>query len=437
MRVALALLLAATILAAFALESHPKASADTIHLANGSIIRGEAVQDPDREGMLKIRFSNGGIVYLRADEVRSVADDDRDAFRRTTEGGSIAPAAVRKPVRVSTKSGKLYYGNGVYIGEETPESNDETLVLRLRGGGELRIPRSNVASIDPVALDEAGVRPAIEGRVIATTHRAVLKNGRVVVGDLIPSAEDQPIALRVGGLGTLTIPREDVELLVRAAGEYVLPKPAVGDEPRDPPIPAPDADTLDALRKEIRREILHEILDQLLGEKLDTKLDAVIREELSLVTPVVEKVTESVSGEEILEIQYHVRELGRQRSTNRVRAERRLIAIGPSAVPYLAPAAAHPFGLTRRAAQRIVKAVGDTRGVPLAIDALTDSDEHVRRLAYETLGALFPSDIAYRPTASERSQARAQDLYRKRWVEMQRERLQDALAAGVRTLLNE
>ncbi|MFQ5654603.1 MAG: HEAT repeat domain-containing protein [Planctomycetota bacterium] len=81
-------------------------------------------------------------------------------------------------------------------------------------------------------------------------------------------------------------------------------------------------------------------------------------------------------------------DLTRQRSRDRVRAERRLTEIGSPVIPMLLPIAMHPSDSTRLAVFRIFKKKGDMQVVPACLDALQDQSRFVRKLAWETLRRL-------------------------------------------------
>ena len=115
-------------------------------------------------------------------------------------------------------------------------------------------------------------------------------------------------------------------------------------------------------------------------------------------------------------IQFLMAELGRQRTRHRVRAERKLIAIGSPALVFLEPLTRHPFELTRRGTQRVVRDINDRAGAPLSIEALTDEDHYVRKLAYESLRKLLPEvEIAYDVDGSVESHIAVRDEYRQAW----------------------
>jgi hypothetical protein len=179
---------------------------------------------------------------------------------------------------------------------------------------------------------------------------------------------------------------------------------------------------MDELKKRLRAEILHELLDQIINEKVGAAAT-----ESTSHYGVPADLQEGLSDEQAAEIEDAVRELGRQRNQNRVRAERHLVDFGSVALPFLDPAAAHPFELTRRAVQRIVRDIGDVRGAPLAMDALNDPDDFVRSLAREALEKVMPSTIEYDYNAPVAARLEAQSQYRALWDEHLRSAARDSI----------
>ena len=442
--------LAASALALLSLPRQQSADADTIQLKNGATIYGKLVRANGadlRSDQAKIVFQNGSSLTVPASTIESVVENELDQFVRAREKVGLVTIADRQALLVTTKESERFYGAKTYIGWESADSNDKTLVLDLRGGGELRLPRTEVASSDPISQEDAGIRPAIaESTRIPTTHRVTLENGRTLIGNLIETPEEEPLELRLGNLGSLHFARADVTSVEAVEDVYELPaataaiEAATGpDEAEGTTGPAEGttdseipAETIDELRKELRREILHEILDELLGEKIDDAVGQVIdAQQLRRLG----RQTAELEPERILEIQYLVRELMRHRTKNRVRAEVKLLAMGAEVVPYLEVAASHPFELTRRAVQRILRDTGAVEGTPLAIEALNDSDYHVRDLAQQALRRLLSVRIAYAPDGHEAARKRAQSAYEEHWLSLESERLRGLLAERTRDLL--
>src|SRR5690606_11551594 len=73
------------------------------------------------------------------------------------------------------------------------------------------------------------------------------------------------------------------------------------------------------------------------------------------------------------EITQLVHDLTREKPKHRVRAERRLKAIGAPAVPFLLPLATHESEAVRIATFRLFSEVGDESVIDVSIAALTDS----------------------------------------------------------------
>ncbi|MBN1420314.1 MAG: hypothetical protein JXP34_16155 [Planctomycetes bacterium] len=106
-------------------------------------------------------------------------------------------------------------------------------------------------------------------------------------------------------------------------------------------------------------------------------------------------------------IEANIYDMARWRTRNRVRAERKLIAIGANAVPWVIAMARHPFELTRRSALRILIAAGDTRAIPAALIGLADDDRFVRELSDDLLRRITGIDQGFRADQHPRLRARA------------------------------
>jgi hypothetical protein len=430
----LALLSALVLVTAVAFQSLPFASADTIYLTNGGVIHGHISSDPEHKGSSRIAFQNGGYLILKNADIKTTVRNQLGAFKNRSEDSLPVPAADtnEKMVRITLKRTKTnFYGRGSYVGWPRRSGDNTVTVLGLPGGGELRIPKSNIESTVEIDLREAGLAPAIEpsSRRIVTTHKVTLNNGRVLVGNLEPTGDKEPIKIRVGALGILRFDRDKVDSVEKIDGSYELPATDEVEAVREPKHDIPP-EVIEELKRELRREILRELIEGVIDDKIDSSLDATLGGSIRL--PV-----EALPADSILEVQYLVRDLGRQKSRNRVRAEVKLKSFGPAVLEYLDQASVHPFALTRRAAQRIVRDVGDFRGAPLAIDRLNDKDEFVRELAHEGLKRIIGAQITYSAKASEKKRLLAQAEYRQIWLEIVREETKGELAAKARALLDE
>lgn len=412
MRVVQICLLSLFFCAAFGLYL-PKSHGDTVHLKNGRVIHGKVQRLNGEGGPVRVQFGDGYMIFAPND-VDRVEKNDLKAPPSKSQDVPTAPAPLGEAVLITLNSGDNYYGSGSYFGWPTSADDDPILVLTLPGGGTLRVPRANIANVQKVEFKEPAAEPARpEDGLIRTTHLLHLKNGRKVRGDLVPSGPTEPIQLKVGRLGVLSFPREKVEQVEAAPGTYKLPAPT---EQEVVPAPKTKEQIREELKAELRREILRELLEALTDEKIEKRLDALEGKALGMrLTP------SEVDAETLMEIQYQLRELCRQRSTNRVRAEAALKRLGPIVTPFLTPAASHPFELTRRAVQRIIHQVGDLRGVPLAIEGLNDPDVFVRQLAHGALTKLIGKGVGYNPHASEKQRVAAQQHYRELWREQLRE----------------
>ena len=383
----------------------PISYADTVILKNGSSIHGSATT---LNGQVTVDFGKAGRISFPESTVVKIIEDELNDFDPNGGAATPMPAAATKPVVVTLKKGRDIFGRGVYRGRVLPSQDDRTLRLRLPGGGTLKINRDTIDKIEDDA-DAARPTPAVAPgqRVIPTTHLVTLTNGRKIRGNLVETPETESLKIELGQLGTLMFRRHLVASVEPVAGTYELPAPAAEDPPPPPP-------TLEELKEQLREEILQDLLRTLIDDRIDRALDD------GRATLGMRDITEGLDNETILEIQHHVYELGRQRTRNRTRAENALRRFGARALPYLQAAAIHPFELTRRAVQRLVRDIGDLRGVPYAIDALTDRDLFVRRHAHEALRSIIGPGIAYDPAAPASRRRAAQRRYRHLSQDVQR-----------------
>ena len=86
-----------------------------------------------------------------------------------------------------------------------------------------------------------------------------------------------------------------------------------------------------------------------------------------------------------LEVQNWVRELQRQRATNRTRAEKQLYRYGAAAVPYLLPVSRSRFDLARIAALRVLLKSPRYEAVPAALEGLQAENRWVRKLSWQLI----------------------------------------------------
>jgi hypothetical protein len=394
--------------------STPSARGDVIHLKNGNRIEGEVLaagSEGGDSGRVTVVIAGAGRMMLRASEVERIEDGE-------AKPAEAAGGAAGEWVAVTLSRGASFYGPGAIYGTVSSESDDRTLVLAIPDVGKVRIPKDAVASTVKIEAPAEAEAPAEEPREFETTHVVYLKNGRRLTGNLMPGDEGAPVRLLVGNLGVVEVPRHSLERIVEEKGTTRLPEPPPPAEATPPEAPPGTAETPEAqerLREELRKEILNELLESLLEERLGTAggrgrtLESAHRSAL----------VEGLTGEEVLRIQELVKELGRQRNQNRVRAERQLEELGSPVLPFLGAAAHHPLDLTRRAVQRLVRGIGDVRGAPLAIEALEDADVMVRELAHEALETLLPEvRIAFDAEGAPRKRLEAVNAYWEHWAEV-------------------
>jgi hypothetical protein len=388
------------------------ASADTVHLKNGRTIEGKVTDNRQTSGDVLVEIGSQGRLTLRGSQVEKIV------------AGEVKEPVARDYVNVTVAKSGDYYGKTTFEGTISPLSTDKTLVLDVPGG-KVEIAKAGIAKItkaDPPAAPKPAAFKTEDGRSIKTTHTVELVNGRKLQGNLIATPDTEPVKLEVGGMGVMTIPRDKIapKGVKESAGTILLPEtPTAAPAPAQPQL-TPEQ-SREQMKRELRAEILRELLDQIIDEKVSAAA-----EQLKFTSYNFEEQGE-LSNDEAAAIEDAVRELTRQRTQNRVRAENELKRIGSAALPYLEPLMGHPFELTRRAVQRIVREVGDVRGAPMAIDGLNDPDYFVRDLAHEALKSLLPSSIAFAPNDPEASRLAAQAQYNALWDATARARARDSI----------
>ncbi len=119
-----------------------------------------------------------------------------------------------------------------------------------------------------------------------------------------------------------------------------------------------------------------------------------------------------------------VANLERQRSRERVQAERHLEAIGPPSIPYLLPLSKSENDLTRTAVMRLFHSFGDDRVIEPAIAGLLDDNEYVRDYAGKALKRITGEDFGFQAGASPR---RREASHRKwtSWWEAEKKSLEE------------
>ncbi len=382
--------------------------ADTVFLKNGRTIHGKVVEDPEAPGTVVIEFGDSGRLLLPAIEVIRI-ESSIDA----AEPGQPAPPQVSVILR----------GGSMLRGQQLSDPGAAQLVLALQGGGTLRIPMVEVTEVQALETPPEQPQEMDQARIVKTTYVVHLIGERIIPGILLESSPSQPLKLQIGDFGVLSIPRERVVRVEKVELLPPTPTPTAQAPAQEVPLAethpaeAPEADpevtqpeepvtepqtvlpkaeqpqteqpeekpaTVDHEQHlgELQLQFLRELRDRVVDAQLQKRIEELLILRTGLGAPAVVR---GLASDEILEIQFSVRELGRHRTANRVRAEAALIRSGPAVVPFLHSAAIHPFALTRRAVQRIVGRVGDLGGAPLAFRALQDPDPFVCELVQEAL----------------------------------------------------
>jgi hypothetical protein len=215
-----------------------------------------------------------------------------------------------------------------------------------------------------------------------------LKNGSSIDGTVLGTHEGVVI-LRIGNVGRTEIPEKDIENIEKNDRTgYVDPGRATAR----------------------KNEKINKADEEAEDEEQPRRLD----ESEPEIDPDVEK-----------EIKELAEDLTRQKTTYRVRAERKLAAMGPVVVPYLVKFSRHPFVRTRVAVYRLLKKHGTFDAARSCIEGLEDEDRFVRQLAWQALKKIsgkswrFPWDDE---TATDRQRERAAKRWRV-WFEREQERL--------------
>lgn len=136
------------------------------------------------------------------------------------------------------------------------------------------------------------------------------------------------------------------------------------------------------------------------------------------------------------EVQHWVRELQRQRTTNRTRAEKQLNRYGSAAVPYLIPVARSRFDLARIAALRVLLKSPRYEASAVALEGLKAENRWVRKLSWQLIEKISGVRSSFPWEDEDRSRARhnkariwerwVQEQERLRKLEEQRLREQEA-----------
>lgn len=248
---------------------------------------------------------------------------------------------------------------------------------------------------------------------LRTTHAVSLHNGAVIHANLV--SEEADVYVLELGYGRFEIPKSRVDAVKVEANTRTVPARRSKQAPRREPS-ARTAHGLDRneLSKLPREMMLDEVLLALPGKKERERvlgaLDALLASwEIEPPRPLDGATLE---GDPFA---FHARELKRWRARNRVRAENHLRRAGIEALPYLEEASLHPFELTRRAALRLIRDLGDPRAIPMALSALEDEDRWVRHHAAEALHRMLAPHVGYDAEWAPERRRWAEDKFHKAW----------------------
>jgi len=130
---------------------------------------------------------------------------------------------------------------------------------------------------------------------------------------------------------------------------------------------------------------------------------------------------EAIAPELKEKIESLVADLQRQRTRDRVRAERHLKSIGVPAVPFLLELSTHESGRVRVAVYRHFHRFGDDRVIGACVHALGDENEFVRDYANRALERITGEDFDFRPLASKSRRVEAATTWSQWWKKEQRD----------------
>jgi len=116
-----------------------------------------------------------------------------------------------------------------------------------------------------------------------------------------------------------------------------------------------------------------------------------------------------------------VKELQRQRTQNRTRAERKLATMGPAVIPHLIPVARSPFDLARISALRILLKTPHFDQAKVALEGLDADNRWVRKLSWQLIVKISGIEGRFEWEKQDAKGLRARQA--KRWNRWYREQL--------------
>ena len=257
----------------------------------------------------------------------------------------------------------------------------------------------------------------VAGEVRADT--VYLKNGAYIDG-IVTARNDRVIMITIGRIGKLEISVDDVSRVEKNSRTGARDRVPVDSRSLDVSLPTSSERPEDAEDGAAESE---EFGDDDLGEAggeeaEDASESEEVADDSDLSSSVDEKKKEEELEPEVKEeIEQAVKDLQRQRSQFRWRAERKLRAIGKSAVPFLVPLVTAENELTRTIVMRFFfeYADDDTEVIEACLEALGDDSVFVRDYAAQALRRLTKRNFGFRPESSLRARARGRENWSIWW----------------------
>lgn len=138
--------------------------------------------------------------------------------------------------------------------------------------------------------------------------------------------------------------------------------------------------------------------------------------------PIQQPEMPKLTAKQQQEVENLVRELQRQRATNRTRAEKHLSQYGVAAVPYLLPVSRSGFDLSRIAALRLLLKSPRYEAAPAALEGLTARNRWVRKLSWQLIEKIsgIRSSFPWEDDELTRSRAKKSKIWRSWYQEQER-----------------
>ncbi|MEM7232483.1 MAG: hypothetical protein AAF517_09930 [Planctomycetota bacterium] len=255
--------------------------------------------------------------------------------------------------------------------------------------------------------------------VCAFGDTVYLKNGAWIDG-IVRTRSAEAILVEIGATGKVEIPLEDVERIEKNSRTGSEAKLSVEDRELEVKVDSKkrkssskkkddgdedeDEDEDDEDEDEDQDEDEDEDEDEGEGDKDEGEPE----EEEDSIDPELKERIEKL-----------VKDLQRQRTRDRVRAERHLKAIGAPSQSFLLPLSDHDSDLVRTSVFKLFYSFADEKVVDDCIDALTDSNEYVRDYAHRALRRITDEDFGFKPFSSPRRRERAAGKWRRWWKKEQ------------------